>query len=127
MTEITPTYKYNCDKCKFHINSPSKWNIHCATELHKTGKRKKVVRTPNPKTLESKKCTHCAFISKSYGNTMILNHVLVTHSTPAERKEKFPYYCEHCDFGGFSKTPMDVHNNSKSHKLVLETVKKYTT
>ena len=49
----------------------------------------------------------------------MLKHILNKHSTKDERKEKFKYYCELCDFGTFSKDTMEVHNNSTKHKTFI--------
>ena len=47
----------------------------------------------------------------------MLKHILNKHSTKEERKEKFKYYCECCDFGVFVKSMMDTHLNTNKHQL----------
>jgi hypothetical protein len=43
---------------------------------------------------------------------------LTFHSTKDDRKEKFAYFCEKCDFGSFSKKTFSVHENTMRHKLL---------
>jgi hypothetical protein len=43
--------------------------------------------------------------------------VLQDISIKEERKEKFKYYCECCDFGVFVKSMVDTHLNTKKHQL----------
>jgi hypothetical protein len=103
-------YKHICEKCDYKCNFESQWLKHCDTELHKTGKRKQ--RTDKKNT---GKCKDCDYFTNN--NTNMIKHVLNKHSTKVERKEKFKYYCEICDFGTFSKNTIEKHNNSEKHKI----------
>ena len=61
-----------------------------------------------------KKCKFCNYMTK---NTFLLKkHTLTEHSTKKERKEKFTYYCDLCDFGTFSKDTYEIHLNTNKHK-----------
>jgi hypothetical protein len=105
-------YKFICDKCDYKCNFISQWNNHCERESHKTGKRK--TRTDKK---EVGKCKDCDYNTTNYTN--MLKHILNKHSTREERKEKFKFYCELCDFGSFSKDTIEVHNNSEKHKTFI--------
>lgn len=110
MKEIINEYKYICDKCDYKCNFISQWNNHIKTDLHKTGKRK--TRTDKK---EVGKCNKCDYITNNH--TTMLKHILNKHSTIEERKQKFKFYCELCDFGSFSKDTFDIHINSDKHKI----------
>ena len=111
-------YKFICETCDYKCNFDSQWKIHCDTELHKTGKRKK--RTDKTEVGQCKQCDYC---TENY--SLMLKHILNKHATIEERKEKFKYYCELCDFGTFSVDTFNVHNNSDKHKIyTLRTQKK---
>lgn len=45
-------------------------------------------------------------------------HMLNNHSSKDERKEKFKYYCEICDYGTFGKSSFEKHKKSEKHKLI---------
>jgi hypothetical protein len=110
-------YKYMCEKCDYKCNFVSQWNLHINTELHKTGKRKK--RTDKT---EVGQCKDCDYNTNNY--SLMLKHILNKHSTKEERKEKFKYYCELCDFGSFVSNTFEVHNNSEKHKLYTLRIQK---
>ncbi len=105
-------FKYICEKCNYKCDYISQWNKHIETELHKTGKRKK--RTDKT---EVGQCKKCEYNTNNY--SLMLKHILNKHTTKEERKEKFKYYCELCDFGTFSKDTIEVHNNSEKHKKYI--------
>lgn len=100
--------KFNCDKCDFHTNYQSLWTRHISTQLHKTGTKK----TRSDKKCPDK-CPHCDYTSTR--NLNIVQHTLNTHATKEERKQKFKYYCEICDFGTFTKRFYDSHVKSQKH------------
>ena len=105
-------YKHICEKCNYKCNFISQWNKHIETELHKTGKRKK--RTDKT---EVGQCKKCEYNTNNY--SLMLKHILNKHATKEERKEKFKYYCDLCDFGTFSKDTIEVHNSSEKHKTFI--------
>ncbi len=109
-------HKFVCDSCKFKCNSVSHWNIHIETELHKTGKRKKRCDYKEPF-----KCNECDYITKN--NTTLKKHILNEHADKEKRKSDFRFYCKYCDFGTFSQDTMNIHNETKKHKTLLEFVK----
>ena len=45
-----------------------------------------------------------------------LTHKLNNHSTKEEREKEFTYYCKFCDFGVFTESSMNTHNESIRHK-----------
>jgi len=101
--------KFYCEKCNYRTDIASCYKQHLETTLHKIGKRKERC----DKTLY--KCNKCSFENNNKNN--YLNHILNNHSTKEERKEKFKYYCECCDFGVFVKSMMDTHLNTNKHQL----------
>ena len=119
MEEIKYKYKYNCEQCDFRANYNSTWLKHIETEFHKTGKRK--IRSDNK---ISEKCPSCEYKTKSINNINMRTHILNTHSTKEERKEKFKYYCECCNFGCFAYSQINNHNNTIKHKYNTEILNK---
>ena len=79
-----------------------------ASELHRTGKRK--IRSD---CKDAPKCPNCEYISKN--KIAMKNHILNIHSNLETRKKEFKYYCKQCDFGTFSKSIIDTHNQSDKH------------
>ena len=114
---MSETFKYNCDRCDFHTNAKSLYEKHKITGKHMTGKR---TERCDKKLLD--KCPNCDYTTIS--NTNMKLHILNNHSTKKERKEKFNYYCEHCDYGSFGKTLYNKHINSEKHKLIENIIKK---
>lgn len=104
-------YKYNCEKCNYKTNLKYSWTQHCNTTLHKTGKRK--VR--KDRIQENYKCSKCNYITTNNNN--YLTHILNNHSTKEEKKNKFKFYCETCDFGVFVKSVYDKHIKTKKHNM----------
>ncbi len=100
-------YKYYCDKCNYGTNLTRSYDKHITTILHNTGTRgirlKKVIY----------KCEKCNY--ETTNNNNYLCHNLNNHSSKDERKNKFKFYCDNCDFGCFSKTGYDKHLKSKIH------------
>jgi hypothetical protein len=110
-------YNYNCEDCKFYTNAKSAFDNHLRTGKHLTGKR-----TTRCDKRNFDKCPHC-----EYKNTNITNmtqHILNNHSTKEERKTKFKFYCEICDYGTFGKSSYKSHLDSEKHKLVESLVSK---
>lgn len=107
------TYKYVCNECRYKTNVKSRWEAHIKTELHKTGTRKKRKDIKEPF-----KCKKCEYETKN--KTLLKQHKLNEHGTIEERKEKFKYYCEVCDFGTFSIDIFNKHNNTRKHKKFIE-------
>jgi len=91
-----------------------KWLKHIDTELHKTGKRK--IRSDRKRI---DKCPHCAYISNAVSSVNINQHILNYHSTIEEKKLKFKYYCENCDYGCFAKPQFDKHCDTYKHKYKM--------
>ena len=104
-------FKFNCEKCNYKCQFECQWIKHCKTELHKTGKRKKIIRKNHKKP---EKCKLCDYETK---NTFLMKkHILNEHSTKEQREKEFKFYCSYCDFGTFSKDTIKVHNETNKHK-----------
>jgi hypothetical protein len=111
------TYKYYCEKCKYGTNIKYSLIQHEETELHKTGERKK-------KVIKEKiinECSQCDY--KSENNNNFLTHTLNNHSTKEERAEKFKYYCSSCDFGVFTESSFNKHNETVRHIRLVKSIK----
>lgn len=108
MTTAEPKYKFFCEICNYGTELKSSMNTHLKTTLHLTGHRK------SKKVLENYKCNECQYENEHKYN--YLSHMLNTHGTKEERKEKYKYYCDVCDIGSFAKTVYDKHCNSDKHK-----------
>lgn len=103
-------FKYVCTKCNYKTNLKNSYDRHLMTELHKTGKRK----TRKDKIKEIYKCEKCKYTTKFKNNYTA--HILNQHSNKEEKKKKFKYYCDVCNFGSFGKTYYNKHINTKKHK-----------
>jgi len=104
-------FKFNCEKCNYKCQFECQWIKHCKTELHKTGKRKKIIRKNHK---QPEKCKLCDYETK---NTFLMKkHILNEHSTKEVREKEFKFYCSYCDFGTFSKDTIKIHNETNKHK-----------
>ena len=102
-------YKYICEKCKYGTDIRYSLIQHEKSELHIKGQRKK-------KPVKEKKyyqCTDCEY--KSDNNNNYLTHKLNNHSTKEDRSIQFKYYCSYCDFGVFTDSSFDKHNQTIRH------------
>jgi hypothetical protein len=100
---------YYCEKCNYKCNTLYSYKQHLGTTIHQTGKRKERSDKTNYK------CEKCNYENNNKIN--YLNHILNNHSTSEERKTKFKFYCEYCDFGVFVNSIMEKHLNTTKHKL----------
>ena len=97
-------YKYYCDKCKYGTNIKNSILLHNNTNFHITGEKK----------ITNYKCELCDFETVNKNN--FLTHKLNNHSNTDERKEKFKFYCEKCNFGVFTESMFIKHCNTKYHQ-----------
>jgi hypothetical protein len=104
-------YKFTCKACNYNSNYESKYKQHLETLKHKNNGI--LVR----KKPELKKCDKCNFTSTH--NEGFKTHYLTKHSSKEEKEKEFTYYCKLCDFGTFSKSLIEIHNNSKKHKNLI--------
>ena len=104
-------YKYKCEKCKFYTNAQSAYKIHISSEKHVNGNRAIRCDKKYPE-----KCPKCDY--KPTGYTTFLQHTLIYHSTKEERKEKFKYFCENCDYGTFSESYFNTHKKTEKHIML---------
>ena len=120
--EAIKNFKYNCEKCNYKCQFECQWLKHCDTELHKTGKRKQIIRKNHK---QPEKCKNCDYSTK---NTFLMKkHILNEHSTKEEREKQFKFYCSYCNFGTFSKDTIEIHNNTNKHKNFLMILEKSKT
>jgi hypothetical protein len=103
---------YECEKCQFKTNISQAYEKHLETVKHKTGKNK----TRCDKKLIDV-CPDCGYTTKS--NMSMTQHILNKHSTIKERKEKFKYYCELCDFGEFRQGTFNNHLSQSRHQRMI--------
>ena len=102
--------KYNCPVCNYSCNYESHWKQHLESNKHKNNG----IQTRSDKILENK-CKFCPFESDKLTN--MNTHTLTKHSTPEERKKKFTYYCDKCDFGTYTEILFKRHTETKKHNL----------
>jgi len=105
-------FKFNCDKCDFHVNAKSLFDKHLSTVKHKTG-----VRAERSDKRQRTKCEFCNHIP-SNGTNMKL-HMLNKHSTLEERKKAFAFYCEFCNCGVLSQIAFKNHTATRKHKYFV--------
>ena len=106
--------KYTCKKCSFGTSSQTLYDRHLLTGKHING-----VITRNKPSNDPYSCTIC----NNYKTKNIFNmqtHILNHHSTSEDRKEKYPYYCDVCDFGVFSEASINKHIQTKKHIRLKE-------
>lgn len=102
--------KYMCECCNYKCNYLAHWTQHINSDKHMNdGKRK-----PRSDKVFNPQCQHCEY--KTTRNTNMKLHYLNHHSDKEERKKKFKYYCEECDFGHFTKALYKAHLEAK-HNL----------
>ena len=76
---------YNCESCRYKCNNIANWKKHIATELHKTGKRKKRSDYGGPY-----ECEECKY--KTNNATIFKQHRFNSHSSKETREKEFKYY-----------------------------------
>lgn len=101
-------YKFFCSKCNYGTNLKHSMKQHQGTRLHITGERKR-------KDRKTYKCNLCSY--KSTNNNNYLTHWLNNHDTKENRRDKFKYYCDICDFGVFTESLYNKHIGTKKHEM----------
>ncbi|ATZ80149.1 hypothetical protein BMW23_0088 [Bodo saltans virus] len=109
-------FKYICEKCNYFTNAKSGWTKHVNSGLHIEGHR---ATRCDKKIMDN--CPHCEYKTKN--NTAMNTHVLNNHADKNERKIKYTYYCEYCDYGAFSEKHYKKHLITTKHKQMLELIK----
>jgi len=102
-------FAFICEKCNYKTNIKGNYEAHLLTELHLNGKRKE-----RSDKIYPIKCDKCDVIFKGKMEEQL--HYLNNHSNLKERKEKFNYYCNYCDYGTFYLDQFNKHNNTSKHK-----------
>jgi hypothetical protein len=108
-------YKYYCEKCNYGTHFKNCIEAHNKSTLHLTGQRKKrevIKKEKKGRTIVS--CEECDFKTTNVCN--MLSHKLNHHSSIEDRKKKFKYYCDVCDFGAFAETIYNNHFMTQKHK-----------
>ncbi len=113
-TECENDLKFYCEKCDYKCKFEYLYNRHLQSGKHINGK---IIRIHTKKQIKkipiTHKCEKCEFTSTHFYN--FKTHILNNHSSIDERKKQFPYYCECCDYGIFSKDNFDKHLLKKRH------------
>ncbi len=78
------------------------------------GKKRKVTR-------KIYKCDKCGYSTHIKIASTV--HYLNYHSTLKERKEKYKFYCKHCNFGSMTKVSYDIHLKTKKHRYMMQLIK----
>ena len=97
--------EYKCEKCMYSTSRKGDYTKHCNSKRHITGTSK-----TKP---EGYNCEKCNFKTENKQNYE--THYLNNHGNSKERKEKFKYYCDNCDFGTFAEKSYIVHKETKGH------------
>jgi hypothetical protein len=107
-------YTFKCEKCNFGTHYKQAFDRHNLTGKHINGHITRISKIPSELS-----CTICN--NYKTDNTFNLQiHKLNNHSSQSERKEKYKYYCEICDFGVFSEASINNHIKTKKHLKNIE-------
>jgi len=102
--------KFKCEECNYKTNYKSSYDKHLRSVLHQTGERK--IRSDK----KNKNCNICEYSCSTEKN--LKSHKLIYHLTKDDRKEKFKYYCEKCDYGNDCNILYKKHLESKKHNMM---------
>ncbi len=107
---------FYCEKCNYRCKYRSHYEQHLKSGKHLTGKITKIhTKERIKKEKKIHQCEKCEFTSTHIYN--FKTHLLNNHSTVEEKKKEYPYYCECCDYGIFSKDSFDKHLLTKKHYM----------
>ena len=101
--------QYTCEKCYFTTNTKQLYDRHLLTGKHING-----CITRTKKDIPPLSCTICNNY-KTINTFNLQTHILNHHSSIEERGQKYPFYCNVCDFGVYSKASIDKHIKSNKH------------
>ncbi len=99
--EIFPNYK-------FYSSHESKQNLSNSSNLANNVVKDKIL-SQNKRFC----CNSCNY--KTDVKITFINHTLAKHSTPEQRRLKYPYYCAKCDIGAMSPSIFETHCLSQTH------------
>lgn len=107
---------YECEKCNFVTTYSSSYKRHIENGTHRARiitkpRKKQEVKEKVPQIF---KCDKCEYTANRKENTE--NHYLKNHASEQERKKRFKYYCDLCNFGTKSNSDNAKHINSIHHK-----------
>jgi hypothetical protein len=103
--------KYFCEKCNYRCKFKSLFIKHTKSIAH-IGENNEIPNDLASSVLSCDKCNFKTFYSQNFKN-----HKLNNHSSFEERKKEFPFFCEVCNIGFFSKILLNNHNSSKKHLM----------
>ena len=106
---MNETKNYTCEKCSYTTAVKQKYETHLMSQKHITGRI-----TRNKPSKDPSSCTICNNY-KTKNTFNMQTHILNNHSTASDRKEKYKYYCDVCDFGVFSEDVINKHIQTKKH------------
>jgi hypothetical protein len=106
-------HKYWCESCNYGCKYLSHWNQHTESKRHKNNG----IRPPRRDKVFEPNCRLCNYTTNRTTNMKL--HYLNNHATQEERKNKFKYYCEACDFGNYSKSLFKLHMEAKHCSLPI--------
>ena len=78
-------------------------------------KIRKIRNDKGKERVEIRKCKFCDYQNKHKRGFLI--HMLNHHSNKQERKKKYKFYCDMCDFGTFSLRFFKIHNEKNVKHL----------
>lgn len=105
--------EFICEICDYKCLYQSHYSQHLNSRKHQNNGKK----PPRKDKILENKCKSCDYTTRN--NTCMRVHLLTNHSTKEERKEKFKYYCDVCDFGTFAEILFKRHNETKKHNLLI--------
>jgi len=102
--------EYNCECCNYNCVFLSHWHQHCSSYKHKNNGIKKIRSDKQLNPI----CDLCGYFSNNLTN--MKTHQLTKHSSNVDRKNKFTFYCDLCDFGTFTNILFKRHVETVKHK-----------
>lgn len=103
--------EYNCISCNYTSLRKGDFDKHCKSTLHLTGKRK----ARSDKLSDGYVCILCNY--KTINKLNYDQHILNNHSSAEDKKNKFKYFCEKCNFGINTENLYKKHCDTNKHKI----------
>lgn len=110
--EKTDKTQYSCAKCNYTTIRKSDYNKHCKSTKHITGERKERINKKNYN------CSICNYETINKNNYQ--QHMLNNHTTNEDRKAKFKYFCEPCNFGIQVESLYTKHCGTNKHNRKIK-------
>lgn len=109
--EINKDCSFYCEKCNYRTSNSYTYEEHLRTIAHR------ICKGNHRNEIKIYKCDQCTF--QGYNRNRYMNHILNTHNTLEERREKSPYFCNECGVGVVVDSLMERHLKSKKHLLKI--------